>query len=62
MNEFHEKLQKFIDNVCPGKIVECEKCPGKHCNENGFCMHPEHPSMKDTGMEFVRERSERCNS
>lgn len=60
MNPFHEKLQKFIENVCPGKIVDCEKCPGDHYKDN-FCVHPEHPSMKDTGVEYVRERSERCN-
>lgn len=61
MKPFQEKLKKFLKEVCPGTIVECEKCPGGHCNENGICVHPEHPSLKDASVDYVRERSERCN-
>jgi len=56
MSDFTKKLGKFIDDVCPGDIAVCEDCPH---SEGGFCMHPEHPSVKGVGVEIVRERAEK---
>ncbi len=46
MSEFSEKLSFFIENVCPGSIIDCENCPGEYYKSFG-CEHPEHPSIKD---------------
>ena len=62
MDDFRKKLQEFLENDCPGKISDCENCPGNHYLDlkwvGNTCVHPKHPSMQDKEIVFPKDKSE----